>query len=104
MGEGHLDVIRRGHDGFNRVALDEIGDIATEDVVWGTTGRFPGMEGIYEGPDAIGEWMKLVRSEWEEFNVSLEEVLGETDDALAVVERLWGRGRESGAEAEMRVY
>lgn len=55
-------------------------------------------------PDALDQWMESLRAEWQEFDVSLAEVLAEGDDAVAVAERLWGRGRESGAEVEMVVY
>jgi ketosteroid isomerase-like protein len=90
--------------GFNRGDLSWAKTEVAEDVAWGTTGAFPGLEGVYRGPDAIAEWMETVRAEWEEFEVTLAEVLWEEEDAIAVVERLWGRGRMSGAEAEKRVY
>lgn len=48
--------------------------------------------------------MEALRAEWREFEVSIADVLTERDDAVLVVERLWGRGRDSGAEVEMRTY
>ena len=89
---------------FNRGDLSWSKTAVADDVEWGTTGAFPGLEGVYRGPDAIEEWMETVRAEWEEFEVTLDEVLREEEDAIVVVERLWGRGQKSGAEAEMRVY
>jgi ketosteroid isomerase-like protein len=50
------------------------------------------------------EWMDLIRSEWAEFEVTLDEVLHQGDDVLVVAELLRGRGRGSGAEVEMRVF
>jgi ketosteroid isomerase-like protein len=99
----HVDTIRIGYDGFNRGDLTEAREIVTQDVEWWTTGSFPGIEGVYRGPDALDAWMDAVRAEWQVFEVSLAEVLAESDDAVALVERLWGRGRESGAEVEMGV-
>ena len=49
-------------------------------------------------------WMEVIRSEWKDFEVTLDEVLYDGGDVLAVTERLRGRGRESGAEVEMRVF
>jgi ketosteroid isomerase-like protein len=49
-------------------------------------------------------WMDLIRSAWEEFEVTLDEVLYDGDDVVVVTELLRGRGRESGAEVEMRVF
>jgi ketosteroid isomerase-like protein len=34
----------------------------------------------------------------------MDEVIVETSDTVAIVERIWGRGRGSGAEGRMRVY
>ncbi len=95
------ETLREGYAAFNRDDHSWPAEQVTDDVEWGTLGLFPGMEDVYRGPDGVVEWMRLVRQEWEEFEVTLVEVLGESDDALAVVERVWGRGRESGAEGEM---
>jgi ketosteroid isomerase-like protein len=100
----HVETIREGHEGFNRGDLSWAKTWVADDVEWGTAAQFPGLQSVYRGPDAIEEWMETVRAEWEEFEVSIEEVLREDPDAIIVVERLWGRGRKSGAEAEMRLF
>jgi ketosteroid isomerase-like protein len=100
----HLDALRRGHEAFNRGDIEGAREIFSEDVEWGTTGVWPGMGLFYRGLDGLEEWTNAIRGEWEEFEVSIEEVLREDRDAVAVVERLRGRGRGSGAEAEMSVY
>ena len=104
MPRGHVETIQIGYEGFNRGDLTEAREILTEDVEWRTTGTFPGLEGVYHGPEALDEWMEALRAEWREFDVSLAEVLAEREDAVVVAERLWGRGRESGVEVEMRTY
>jgi ketosteroid isomerase-like protein len=96
-----LETLREGYAAFNRDDHSWPAAQVTDDVEWGTLGLFPGMADVYRGQDGVVEWMKLVRQEWDEFEVRLVEVLGESDDALAVIERVWGRGRESGAEGEM---
>ena len=104
MPRRHVDTIQIGYDGFNRGDLSEAREIVTDDVVWRTTGRFPGLEGVYRGPDALDDWMEVIRGEWREFDVSLAEVLAEEKDRIVVAERLHGRGRGSGAEVEMQVF
>jgi ketosteroid isomerase-like protein len=104
MPKEFLELIRRGHEGFNRGDLSWVRDSVAEDVEWHPTGSFPGFEGVYLGHDAVDLWMETIRAEWSEFEVSMEEVLGEADDAVVIIERLWGRGRESGVETEMRIY
>ena len=100
----HVETIREGHEGFTRGDLSWAKTNVAEDVEWGTTGDFPGLEGVYRGPDALEDWMQTVRAEWDEFRVAMDQVLREEDDAIAIAERLWGRGRQSGAEAEMLVF
>jgi ketosteroid isomerase-like protein len=100
----HVDTIQIGYDGFNRGDLTEARAILSKDVEWRTTGSFPGVEGVYHGPEALDEWMDAMRAEWQQFDVSLAEVLAEREDAVVVAERLRGRGRESGAEVEMPTY
>jgi ketosteroid isomerase-like protein len=99
----HVQTIREGQEGFTRGDLSWAKANVAEEVEWGTTANFPGLEGVYRGPDALQEWMETIRAEWEEFKVSTDQVLREEDDAIVIVERLWGRGRKSGAEAEMRI-
>ena len=48
--------------------------------------------------------MKTLHSEWERFGVSLDEVIRDDGDVMAVAERLTGRGRESGVVVEMQVF
>ena len=93
-----------GHEGFNRGDLSEARANAADDVEWGTTGTWPGIEPVYRGPEALDEWMEVLHAEWERFEVSLDEVVRDDGDAVVVAERLSGRGRESGVEVEMRVF
>jgi ketosteroid isomerase-like protein len=108
MSEEMLATLQRGYDAFNRgdpsAMLKFAGEIATPDVEWGATGAFLGVERVYRGPEALLEWMDLIRSEWAEFEVSLGEILHAGDELLVVAELLRGRGRESGAAVEMHVF
>jgi len=108
MSEETLATLTRGYDAFNRgdtaVILELVREVGTPDMEWGATGAFPGVEGMYRGPEAIQEWMDVIRSAWEEFEVSLDEVLHDGDDVVVVAERLRGRGRGSGVEVEMRIF
>jgi ketosteroid isomerase-like protein len=103
MSEG-LAILRRGHEAFNRGDIAALTELAAPDVEWGATGAFPGVEDVYRGREAIQEWADVIRSEWEQFEVSLAEVLHEGNDVVVVVERARGRGRASGVEAEMCVF
>jgi|SRR5215216_7460185 len=99
-----LDLIQVGHEGFNRGDLSVAKANVADDVEWGTTGTWPGLESTYRGPDALDQWMETLQSEWETFTVSLEEVIKDAGDVVVITERLSGRGRESGIEVEMQVF
>jgi ketosteroid isomerase-like protein len=100
----NLAILRRGYEAFNRGDVSEVAQLTTVDVEWGATGAFPGVDGVYRGPGAMQEWVDLIRSEWEAFEVTLGEILHDEDDLLVVCELLRGRGRSSHAEVEMRVF
>ena len=108
MSEENVETLKRGYEAFNRgdtsVIREFAREVAAPDVEWGATGAFPGVDGMYRGPEAIQEWMDVIRSAWEEFEVSLDEVLHDGDDVVVVAERLRGRGRGSGVEVEMRIF
>ncbi len=104
MSEETIASIRRAHEAFNRGDASSAIDLATPDVEWATTGAFPGVEGVYRGPAAIQGWIDVIRSAWEEFEVTLDEVLHDEGNVLVVSELLHGRGRSSGAEVKMRVF
>ena len=84
MPRDHLETIRNGQRAFSQGDLSWVEDSVAEDVEWHPTGKFPGMEGVYRGHGAIDQWMQTIRAEWEEFEVTLEEVLREEDQAVVV--------------------
>jgi ketosteroid isomerase-like protein len=104
MTQERLAILRRGHEAFNRGDVAAVMDLATPDVEWGATGAFPGLDAVYRGPEGMQAWVDTIRSVWEEFEVTLDEVLYDDRDLLVVAELLRGRGAGSGVEVEMRVY
>ena len=104
MSQETLANLRRGYEAFNRGDASVAMDLATPDVEWGTTGTFPGLVGTHRGPEALPKWMDTIRSAWEKFEVTLDEVVRDEGDVLVVAELQRGRGRGSGVEVEMRVF
>jgi ketosteroid isomerase-like protein len=104
MSQDLIEKIKVGHEGFSRGDMTEAKRNLSDDVEWGTTGAWPGLEGRYRGKDALDEWMQTLHSEWESFGVSLDEVVRDDGDVIVLAERLTGRGRESGIEVEMKVF
>ena len=57
----HVDVLRRGHEAFNRGDIDAASEVFSEDIEWGTTGLWPGMGGSYRGLQGLKEWTDAIR-------------------------------------------
>ena len=104
MSRENVEKIRLGQEGFSRGDLGPVKGLVADDVEWGAVGAFAGLEDVYRGPEGMDEWMEAVRSSWERFDVSLDGVLRDLDDVVVVAELLRGRGRESHAEVEMRIF
>jgi ketosteroid isomerase-like protein len=104
MSDDPLETLEEGYAAFNRDDFSWPAVRCAEDVEWGTPGLFPGMKDVYRGHDGVVEWMRTIRAEWDEFEVSLLEVMAKRPDALVVAEGVWGRGRESGAEGKMTFH
>jgi ketosteroid isomerase-like protein len=108
MSEENLAAIKRGYEALNRgdaSAMSALaGNVATGNLEWEVIGSFPGREGLYAGPNAMQAWMDAIRSEWKEFEVSLDEVLHDGEDVVVVAELLRGRRRGSGEKVERRIF
>jgi ketosteroid isomerase-like protein len=104
VSEETLANLRRGYEAFNRGDVSLARELATPDVEWGTSGTFPGLVGVYRGREALPKWMETIRSAWEKFELTPDEVVRDEGDVLVVAELQRGRGRGSGVEVEMRVF
>jgi ketosteroid isomerase-like protein len=104
VSEETIAILRRGHDAFSRGDISVVINLVTPDVEWGATGIFPGLEGTYRGRDSIQDWANTIRTEWEGFEVALDEIVRDQDDVLVACELLRGRGRSSHADVEMRIF
>jgi ketosteroid isomerase-like protein len=100
----NIEVIRRAHAAFNRGDFATLREVAADEVEWGTTGAWAGIDSVYHGSDALVRWAEDIRSVWEVFEVRIDDVLYEAADSLVVVERLNGRGLGSGVDVEMRAF
>src|SRR5918996_5917351 len=101
MSKELIEKILIGHEGFNRGDFSEAKASLADDVEWGTTGAWPGLDRVYHGPDALDEWMEVLHSEWETFGVSLDEVIRDDGDVVVLAERLAGGGRGGGKQGEV---
>ena len=97
-----MELVRRGHDAFNRRDLDAY--LATHDADIEFTPYERAIEGLgpYHGHEDVRQWWRNAFEVFPDFNVELDEVR-DIVTAVVVRGRLHGHGAESGASFE-RTY
>jgi ketosteroid isomerase-like protein len=103
MSKETLATLRRGYDTINRGDTSLLAglarELATLDVEWGAIGAFPGIEGMYQGPEAIQEWMEVIRSTRASSRSRSTRSSTTVDEVPDVAELLRGHGRGSGSRS-----
>ena len=99
-----LKTIRSGYEALNRGQLPQVKRMVTDDVEWGTIQALRGMRRVYRGIAGMDEWIHMLRSVWAFHDVSLDEVIGETEYALVASELLRGRDLDTGVESVMPFF
>jgi ketosteroid isomerase-like protein len=104
VAEGGIEeMARRGYAAWNDADVD--GALATmhEDVVYVTSGVFPGMRERYEGREEVREFFGDFGGPWEKVDVLPVRVETLDEDHLLVEVRFHARGR-AGIEVERTFY
>lgn len=100
-GSSALDLLRRGHTAFNQDDHEGMRAIVAR---WGTTGRFPGIDDCYCGPDGVERWTRDMREVWDSFEVGSTRCSSRERRGSRWWEYLRARGGASGVEVDLRVY
>jgi ketosteroid isomerase-like protein len=104
MSQENVEVVCRALEAFACGDTTTLNALAADDVEWGTTGGFAGIQPVYRGAAALEEWVHDIREAWAEFELSVEEVLYEEDPVVVVMEHLTASGLGSGVRVDMRVF
>jgi ketosteroid isomerase-like protein len=94
-----LEAIDRGYAAWNERDLEAFLATVHPEIVWETSGRFPGLGDRYVGHDGVRQVWGEIMGPWESFEIGHEEVIGLDHDSVLVHVRFRGRGRE-GIEVE----
>jgi ketosteroid isomerase-like protein len=93
-------LIRASYEALNRGDVDAAMDALAADVVWRESAELPG-GGELRGREAVRSFLCEFLESWEEFEQQVEQVRA-AGDRVAVVLRMRGVGRASGALIETR--
>jgi ketosteroid isomerase-like protein len=94
MSQENVEIVRT----FLRLDVEEALAYADPAIVWNPTEELP-----TEGHDAVRSSLEYWKREWQDYELTTEELVDNGDRVVATV-RLQGRGRGSGVEIDARFY
>jgi ketosteroid isomerase-like protein len=97
MSEENVEIARRAVEAFNEGDVEgSIADLAPE-FEYVATGRVPGAEGVYRGPEGWRRFLELFWGEFDEARIEIRDLVA-SDDHVVWAATFRGRGKQSGVE------
>jgi ketosteroid isomerase-like protein len=105
MSQENVKVVRETVDAANRRDPDAFLASLHPDVEWDDRAGFAGLRRVYRGQAEARQWFEgAVVEPWESLHLQVEEIIEGSEGGVLVGGPISGRGRASGAEAEIRVW
>ena len=104
MSRENVDLVRRAYEAITRGDLQGAVSLVSPDFEYVASGEILGLSGRYQGPAGL---TRFLEGFWGMFDEPRFEIHGRTienDDRVLVSLTMGGRGRQSGAEAQWRVF
>jgi ketosteroid isomerase-like protein len=95
-------VVRRGYAAWNSADFDQFIATVHPDVVWETSGMFPGLRPAYSGHEGIREFWDTWTEPWDSIQIEIEKVVSLDADSVLVMVHFRARGRD-GIEVELSI-
>jgi ketosteroid isomerase-like protein len=102
MSHENVEIIRRALPEAAPANVEALFSILDEDVEWDYVGAFPEVQTAH-GPAEVREFLRGWSEAFDDFGFQGEEAV-DAGDSVAVLVRQWGRGKETGAEVENRIW
>ena len=102
MASEDAELLRKLYDAWNAGDFEAARPYIHPDIVWRPTGRVPGFEPVYHGPEGVWEFWQTMMEAWEEMRVEIDRVVEESD-RLVVAVHFDAIGKGSGARVELQV-
>jgi HAD superfamily hydrolase (TIGR01509 family) len=94
-----LELVGRGYEAWNRADVDAFVALMDPEIVWESSGTFPGLERRYLGVDGVREFWSDFNEPWERMSIEMTEVVEPLPDQVLARVRFSARGR-GGIEVE----
>lgn len=98
MSEENVEVMRRAHEAVNRGDFEGAVANLAPDFEYGSTGKVPGLAGVYRGPEGFKRFLDRLWGEFDDVHQEIDVII-EAADLVLVSVTVTGRGKQSGAEA-----
>jgi ketosteroid isomerase-like protein len=89
-----VDLVRAGYRAWNSGDLESFIGYVHPEMVWTTSGLFPGLRATYTGHDGMREFWAEFREPWESFEISIDELAELGPESLLIKVRFHVKGRE----------
>ena len=101
---GNIEVARELIDAVNGGDLDAFLSLVRPDVEWDDREGWPGIAGVYTGPDGVRDWWDRFLEVWDSVAIEIEEI--EEGPNGSVMMQVSGafRGESSGVPTEIRAW
>jgi ketosteroid isomerase-like protein len=104
MPEHNVAVARGLIEAVNCRDPDAFLALVRPDVVWDDSEGWPGIRGIYRGPDGVRDWWERFLEVWESVEVDVEEAREGPDGRVLLQVSGAFRGGASGVQTEVRAW
>ena len=96
------EVVRGGYAAWNSGDLETFLEYVHPELVWTSSGVFPGLRPTYSGPEGIRDFWETFQEPWESFEIAIEEMFQVDSDSVLIKVRFHVKGRET-IELERRI-
>lgn len=101
MTRDNIDVGRELIDAVNRRDLDAFLGLVRPDVEWDDSEGWPGIAGVYTGPEGVGDWWERFLEVWDSVAIEIEEIIEGSDGRVMMQVAGAFRGESSGVPTEI---
>ena len=103
MSEENVELVRRAYELWNHNETDEFLESAHPDLVYTTSGVFPGFDPVYRGREGLAQFRETMLEAWESFHIEPTQLSPHGDWVIAAL-RFVGRGKASGVEVDIEFH
>jgi ketosteroid isomerase-like protein len=104
MSEENFEIVRQSLEAFNKGDVEgAFADIIAPEFEYIPTGKVPGAEGVYRGPEGWRRFLEFFWSEFDQVRVEIRDLVASGDQVVAA-QTFRGRGKQSGVETSWDLW